>query len=268
MRSFHLFIFSLLSHLTLQAQSDTLYVNDTHTLALVFPNPIVRAVTGHPDYTFGYDTDSPGRLGLLQGHPGTDSNLLVLTDDGLAYSFYLVYRKRLQEGHWFVKVDKSIGNVQPEKWLDTLGQGMNRSIKPSLQSDSIQYRKGSTYFMEKNQTVLKSKRRDGIVLRLRDVAYYGTDTYLVMEMENRSDIDFEVDFVQVFKAHGNPRKKSSYQKLRMEPVYRHRMPSMVKVGQKQCFVYVVPKFTLGDWEKLMVELREKRGSRRVVLQWD
>ena len=155
MRPFHVFIFSLLSHLTLLAQSDTLYVNDTHTLALVFPNPIARAVTGHPNYTFGYDTTSPGRLGLLQGHPGTDSNLLVLTDDGLAYSFYLVYRKQLQEGHRFVNVDKSIGNVRPEKWLDSLVPKKKNLSNTSPESDSLQYQKASTYFLERAQTVLR-----------------------------------------------------------------------------------------------------------------
>ncbi|MDF0716956.1 DUF4138 domain-containing protein [Muricauda sp. 334s03] len=264
MRTFPLFLFSLLSYLTLRAQTDTLYVNDTHTLALVLPNPITRAVTGHPHYQFGYDTNSPGRLGLLQGHPGTDSNLLVLTEDGRAYSFALAYRKELQESYRFVHVDKSIGNVRPVKPMDSLVQ----NPMPSLGSNSLQYRKASTYFLEKAQTVLRSKRKDGIILRLRDVAYYGTSTYLVMEIENRSDIDFEVDFVQVFKAHGNPRKKSSYQKLPLEPVYKHRMPTIVTVGQKQRFAFVVPKFTLGDREKLMVELREKRGSRRVMLNWD
>ncbi|MHA7831810.1 MAG: DUF4138 domain-containing protein [Flagellimonas sp.] len=252
---------------SLSAQTDTLYINETHTLALVFPEPITRAVTGHPNYKFGYDTVSPGRLGLLQGHPGTDSNLLVLTHDGRAYSFALVYRKRLQEGHRFVNVDKSIGNVGPEIGLDTLGQGINPLTKTSLQSDSIQYRKASTYFLERVRTVLRSKRRDGIVLRLRDLAYYGAETYIVLEIENRSAIDFEVDFVQVFKAQGNPRKRSSYQKLGMEPVYRHQMPLMVKTGHKQCFVFAVPKFTLGDREKLLLELGEKRGSRHMWLQW-
>ncbi|NDV43122.1 DUF4138 domain-containing protein [Flagellimonas sediminis] len=265
MRTFHLFIFSLLSHLMLLAQSDTLHVNDTHTLALVFPDPITRAITGHPNYTFGYDTDSPRRLGLLQGHPGTDSNLLVLTDDGLAYSFYLVYSKKLQEGYWFVNVNKSIGNVGPDGLLDTLGKGIDYSTQPALKSDSIQYRKASTYYLEKNNIVLKSKRRDGIILRLRDMAYYGRETYIVMEIENRSTIDFEVDFVQVFKAHGNPRKKSSYQKLGMEPVYRYRMPTTVKVGQKQRFVFVVPKFTLGGAEELLLELNERNGNRKIHL---
>lgn len=266
MKSFHLFLFSLLSHMTLQAQTDTLYVNDTHTMALVFPEPIVRAVTGHPNYKFGYDTDVPGRLGLLQGHPGTDSNLLVLTDDGLAYSFYLVYRKQLKESHQFLNLGKSIGNVQPEKLLDSLAPEKKQLSNASAEPDSLQYQKASSYFLEKHHTVLKSKRKGGIILRLRDVAYYGTDTYLVLEIENRSEIDFEVDFVQLFKAHGNPRKKSSYQKLVLEPVYRYQMPSLVKVGQKQRFVYMVPKFTLGDREKLLVELREKRGSRLIVLK--
>lgn len=267
MRPFHVFIFSLLFHVTTYAQVDTLYVNDTHTMALVFPNPIIRAITGHPNYTFGFDPNTPGRLGLLQGHPGTDSNLLVLTNDGRAYSFLLAYRKELKEGHRFVHVDKSIGNVGSEKWLDTLGQGINPSTKPSIKSDSIQYRKVSTYFLKRARAVLRSKHKDGIVLRLRDLAYYGTETYLIMEIENRSAIDFEVDFVQVFKAHGNLRKKSSYQKLALDSIYKYRMPSMVKVGQRQRFAFVVPKFTLGEREKLMLELREKRGSRQIWLQW-
>ncbi|MEE1963911.1 DUF4138 domain-containing protein [Allomuricauda taeanensis] len=263
MRPFTLFLFSLLSHLTLQAQSDTLYVNDTHNLVLIFPEPITRAVTGHPHYQFGYDKDTPERLGLLQGHAGADSNLLVLTEDGLAYSFALAYRERLQEGHRFVKVGESIGTVEPEKPLDSLFQ----NPMPSLGSDTPQYRKASAYFLERNRSALKSKRKDGIILSLRDMAYYGKETYIVMDIENRSDIDFEVDFVQVFKTHGNPRKKSSYQKLAMEPLYKYLTPGLVKVGQKQRFIYVLPKFTVGNSEKLVVELREKRGSRHIRLHW-
>jgi hypothetical protein len=33
-------------------------------------------------------------------------------------------------------------------------------------------------------------------------------------------------------------------------------------------VYVVPKFTLGDSEKLLFELNEKRGSRTLNLKWE
>lgn len=255
-----------LSLATVYGQTDTLYVNDTHLLSLIFPKPISRAVTGHSNYTLGYNQETPERIGLLQGNRGDDSNLLVVTQDGLAYSYYLVYRKPLEEKHRFVNKSEAIGNVLPEKRRDDMSQKKRRRFQTVTPSDSLQYRKASRYFMERNTTVFKAKRKDGMVLRLRDVAYFGRETYIVLEIENKSDIDFEVDFVQLFRAHGNPRKKSSYQKLSLEPIYSYNKPSIVKVGDVERFVYVVPKFTLSVKERLILELQEKRGSRKLVLK--
>lgn len=255
-----------LSTIAAYGQSDTLYVNDTHMLSLIFPKPISRAVTGHSNYTLGYNQETPERVGLLQGNQGDDSNLLVVTEDGLAYSYYLVYRKQFKESHRFVSTSQAIGNILPKKPLEGMAQKEKRGSLIDSMSDSLQYRKASRYFMERNTTVMKAKRKDGIILRLRDVAYFGRETYIVLEAENRSDIDFEVDFVQLFRAHGNPRKKSSYQKLSLEPIYRYKKPSIVKVGDVKRFVYVVPKFTLTGKERLMIELQEKSGSRKLVLK--
>ncbi|MCA0957704.1 conjugative transposon protein TraN [Muricauda ruestringensis] len=248
------------------AQMDTLYVNDTHVLSMIFPRPISRAVTGHSNYTLGYNQETPERVGLLQGNRGDDSNMLVVTEDGLAYSYYLVYRKQLEESHRFVAINEAIGHVLPEKHNDDMTQ-KEKVRSPRIRLwDSLQYRKASRYFLEQNTSMLKAKRRDGMVLRLRDVSYFGQETYIVLEIENRSDIDFEVDFVQLFRAHGNPRKKSSYQKLTLEPLYSYKGPSMVKVGTVERFVYVVPKFTLTGKERLMIEIEEKRGRRKLLLK--
>jgi len=255
-----------LSLATVYGQTDTLYVNDTHLLSLIFPKPISRAVTGHSNYTLGNNQETPERIGLLQGNRGDDSNLLVVTQDGLAYSYYLVYRKQLEESHRFINKSEAIGNVLPENRKDDMAQKKIRRFQTVIPSDSLQYQKASCYFMERNTTVLKAKRKDGMVLRLRDVAYFGRETYIVLEAENRSDIDFEVDFVQLFKVHGNPKRKSSFQKLSLVPLYSHKKPSVVKVGDVERFVYVVPKFTLNGKERLLVELQEKRGSRKLVLK--
>ncbi|WP_318310088.1 DUF4138 domain-containing protein [Flagellimonas crocea] len=254
-----------LSTIAAYGQSDTLYVNDTHMLSLIFPKPISRAVTGHSNYTLGYNQVTPERVGLLQGNQGSDSNLLVVTEDGLAYSYYLVYRKQFKESHRFVNTSQAIGNVLPKNPLDGMAQKKIRRFQIFTPSDSLQYRRASQYFSERNNTVLKAQRKDGMILRLRDVSYFGKETYIVLEIENRSDIDFEVDFVQLFRAHGNPRKKSSYQKLSLEPIYRYKKPSMVKVGKVERFVYVVPKFTLTGKEQLMVALQEKSGSRKLIV---
>ncbi len=255
-----------LSLATVYGQTDTLYVNDTHLLSLIFPKPISRAVTGHSNYTLGYNQETPERIGLLQGNRGDDSNLLVVTQDGLAYSYYLVYRKQLEESHRFINKSEAIGNVLPEKRKDEMPIKKKRGSLIDRMSDSLQYRKASQYFLERNTTVFKAKRKDGIILRLGDVAYFGRETYIVLEAENKSNIDFEVDFIQLFKVHGNPRKKSSYQKLTLEPLYIHKKPSIVKVGKVKRFVYVVPKFTLTGKERLMVVLQEKNGSRKLVLK--
>jgi len=265
MKSLYYLPILFLSLATTYAQSDTLYVNDTYVLALIFPEPISRAVTGHSNYTFSYNTDTPGRLGLLQGHSGTDSNLLVLTRDGLAYSYYLTYRKQPIKSHRFVNNNDAIGNVLIKKRLDSLDQEEKSISQNITQTDSVQYRKVSNHFLERNAAVLKAKRKDGIVLRLRNVAYFGKETYIVLELENKSNIDFEVDFIQLFKVHGNPRKKSSYQKLSLEPLYSYKSPYLVKVGHMERFVYVVPKFILADQEKLLMELWEKHGSRTLTL---
>ena len=255
-----------LSTATAYGQTDTLYVNDTHVLSLIFSKPISRAVTGHANYTLGYNQETPERVGLLQGNQGDDSNLLVVTEDGLAYSFYLVYRNQLEQSHKFISTNKAIGNVLPEKPLDEMTLKKKRGSLIDSMSDSLQYRKASQIFLERNTTVMKAKRKDGMVLRLRDVSYFGKETYIILEIKNRSDIDFEVDFVQLFKVHGNPRKKSSYQKLSLKPLYIYKRPSIVKVGHVERLVYVVPKFTLSGKERLMIELQEKSGSRKLLLK--
>ena len=266
MKMYPYLLILFLSTIAAYGQSDTLYVNDTHMLSLIFPKPISRAVTGHSNYTLGYNQETPERMGILQGNRGVDSNLLVVTEDGLAYSFYLVYRKQLEESHRFVNTSQAIGNILPKKPLEGMAQKEKRGSLIDSMSDSLQYCKASQYFSERNTTVLKAQRKDGMVLRLCDVSYFGKETYIVIEIENRSDIDFEVDFVQLFRVHGNTRKKSSYQKLSLEPIYRYKKPSIVKVGNVERFVYVVPKFTLSGKQRLLIELQENRGSRKLMLK--
>ena len=104
-----------------------------------------------------------------------------------------------------------------------------------------------------------------MILRLRDLVYDRTEVYALIEISNRSGIDFEVDYLKVFKVNGNNRRKSSYQKLPLDILYRKNFPDKVKDGEIASFVVVLPKFTLGDSEKLMLELKELHGSRNIRL---
>ena len=72
-------------------------------------------------------------------------------------------------------------------------------------------------------------------------------------------------FTWYYRVSGNKKRKASYQRLEQKSIYKCQMPASIAHGQAQRFVYVLPKSVLGDSEKLEVELRERNGSRKLVL---
>ena len=91
--------------------------------------------------------------------------------------------------------------------------------------------------------------------------------YLVLEIRNRSGIDFEIDYLNVSRVLGNKNRKASYQSLEQEVIYKHDMPKTVGNNNAKRLVYVLPKFVLGENEKLQIELSELKGSRKLVLRY-
>jgi hypothetical protein len=77
---------------------------------------------------------------------------------------------------------------------------------------------------------------------------------------------FEVDYLDVSRVKGNKKRKSSFQELDLKVVYNHKMPDAFLKNQSDQFVLVLPKFVLGDDEKLQIELKELKGGRSVVLE--
>ena len=245
----------------------TIYANDKQVVALFFPNSIRQAVVGTEKFTFSYNKERPQYVGLLQGSIGQKSNLLVLTDNGEVYSYLLAYRKMLDTLNYFVSVKESIGRERPIQIIssiDSISKVTIDTVKTkfdSLQNRNEYFDSISSYHLKRNQNSLKKKRKKGIILRLKDLIYDGSEVYVLIEIKNRSGIDFEVDYLKIFMENGNNRRKASYQKLLLPPMHQHNFPSMVKDGESATFVVVLPKFTLGDSDRVLVELKEFRGNR-------
>ena len=241
---------------------DTLYANEKKNVALFFPNPIRQGITGATNFMFTYNREKEQYFGLLQAQPGEESNLLVVSDNGSVYSYILKYSKELPKLNYFIPVTESIGTEMP----------VIEKPKPSKKElDSVArrleyFKRFGDYLWKSKPKNLKTKRKRGVKLKLQKMIYHGSETYLVMEMSNVSGITFEMDFLNVYRVSGNKRRKASYQKLEMKPIYKHKLPEKVWNGQSFRFVYVLSKFVLGDKEKLMLELQELKGSRKVVLE--
>ena len=240
----------------------TLYANEKKNVALFFPDPIRQGITGTTNFVFTYNREKAQYFGLLQAQPGEESNLLVVTDDGSVYSYILKYAKTLPKLNHFVPKSASIGTEMPV--MEKLKPGKKELDSAARRLEY--FKRFGDYLLKSKPKNLKTKRKKGLKLQLERIAYNGSETYLVMEIANQSGITFEIDFLNVYRVSGNKRRKASYQKLQMKPVYKHKLPEKIWNGQSLRFVYVLPKFVLGDKEKLQLELQELKGNRKLILK--
>ncbi|GAA3622875.1 DUF4138 domain-containing protein [Flavivirga jejuensis] len=243
-----------------QQPLDTIYANDQKNVALFFPNPIRQGITGTDNFVFSYNQEKEQYFALLQAKPGAVSNLLTITNDGKIYSYILKYSPRLLKFNYFISKNESIGNEKPS--IIPLKKKVVTNVDPKK---ADYFKRFSAHLLKSNNGNIATKRKQGLKLQLQKVVYNSDEIYLVMKITNRSGIDFEIDFLNIYRTNGNNKKKASYQRLEQEIIQKHKMPSMVKNKQSKRIVYVLPKFVLGDNEKLEIELKELKGSRVVVL---
>jgi hypothetical protein len=257
-------ILLIVCSISIQAQKplDTIYANDKKNVALFFPNPIRQGITGANHFVFTYNREKEQYFGLLQAKPGTESNLLAVTNNGKVYSYILKYAENLPKLNYFINENESIGSELPIKIKQ------KPEVKPLNEYTNriTHFQKFSEYLLKSNFERLETERKKGIKVQLQKMTYDASEVYLVIEVKNKSGINFEIDYLNVYRTNGNKKRKASYQKLRQEVIYKHKMPNSIIDGESQRFVYVLPKFVLGDNEKLMLELKELKGSRKVVLE--
>lgn len=118
----------------------------------------------------------------------------------------------------------------------------------------------------KHEHSVGTERNKGVILKLLNITYYKDEVYLVIEIKNRSGIDFEIDYLNVSRVNGNNKRKAPYQNLQLKVLYKHKLPDVIMNKHMKRFVYVLPKFVLGKNEKLEIEIQELKGSRNLILK--
>ena len=245
---------------------DTIYANEQMTVSLFFPHPIRQGITGSPNYAFSFNRERAQYFGLLQATPEEDSNLLVVTENGSIYSYLLRYSQKLEKLNYFVAGSESIGNERTGPLLTDRNSFIVGSDSTLVSNKDLDYPKLCSQLLRNPRPFDQIKYRDGVTVRMAKSIYYANEVYVVIEIENGSQIDFEINSLDLYKVNGNNRRKSSYQELLLSPVYKFQMPKVVPKGEQVQFVCVYPKFTLGAHERLLVKLEELNGNRDVMLK--
>lgn len=255
----------MVSLVSAQQLPEIIYCNQFQNVALVMSAPIAQAVTGSENYVFSYNQTAVDSLGLLQGRPGKESNLLIRTTDGGLYSYLLRHSDSLTRFVYFIKPDARINPI-PAVRVSTIRKKSVRSKKDSLGKSEDYYQKLSLYYLNRSPVSLATKNKDRIKLEVQGMYYYKDDVFMVIRIQNKSGIDFKINTLELAKIHGSKSRKSSFQKLPLEVVYKYDYPAKILSGFQRKFVLVYPKFTLGDHEKFQLSLNEAKGNRYLSLK--
>jgi len=242
---------------------DTIYANDTKNVALFFPEPIRQGITGSDNFVFTYNREKEQYFGLLQAKPGKESNLLVVNRNGSIFSYIVRYKKQLSKLNYFISLSNSIGNEKPIK-VDSI---LAESSEERVDNRTYYYQKFCSYLLNRNQRIGRIKKRnEGIVLSVENIVFDKEELYFVIQIENNSTLDYDLNFLKLSIETRQKGRKKSLQRLYQEPIFKHNMPSKITENETVRFVYVLPKFSLSNDRRAIFELHEKDGERNIELK--
>ena len=242
---------------------DTIYANDTKNVALFFPEPIRQGITGSDNFVFTYNLEKEQYFGLLQAKPGKESNLLVVNRNGSIFSYIVRYKKQLSKLNYFIPLSNSIGNEKPIK-VDSI---LAESSEERVDNRTYYYQKFCSYLLNRNQRIGRIKKRnEGIVLSVENIVFDKEELYFVIQIDNNSTLDYDLNFLNLSIETRQKGKRKSLQRLYQEPIYKHNLPSKIAESETVRFVYVLPKFSLSDDRRAILELNEKDGERNIEMK--
>jgi len=242
---------------------DTIYANDTQNVAMFFPEPICQGITGAENFVFTYNREKEQYFGLLQAKPGKESNLLVVNRNGSIFSYIVRYKKQLSKLNYFIPLSKSIGNEKPIKVDSILGE----SSEELVDNRTYYYQEFCSYLFNRKQRIGRIKKRnESIVLSVENIVFNKEELYFVIQIENNSTLDYNLNFLNLSIETRQKGKRKSLQRLYQEPTYKHNLPSKIAEGETVRFIYVLPKFSLSNDHRAILELNEKNGERNIELK--
>lgn len=258
---------SMILHAQNVEKLDTIYANDTKTVSLFFPKPIRQGMVGKSHFVFSYNKEIVQYFGLLQATPGVESNLLAITANGQVYSYILKYADTLQKLNYFISEQESIGNEKPNSYFLSTGEKTSSAIDTLTSDQFMIYKQTCTELLVNiKKKIIRSKRNNQIRLSVKNSAYKNNVLYFSMEIENKSTINYDVNFLRFFISNSDGLKKKSAQTISKEPLFTFLQPSKIIAKTKSEFIIVFPKFTIGNHKKMMVELNEANGERNIRLK--
>lgn len=188
-----------------------------------------------------------------------ETNFSVITNDGRFYSFNVYYSSYPEALSYDLltmqkAVDKANGN-------DVLFEELGNN-SPSLAGLLLE----TIYKKDKRIVKHIGAKSFGIQFILKGIYIHNGKYYFHTELRNRSNVPFQVDFVNFKVVDKKIAKRTVVQERPMIPLRTYKPLTEIAGQTTEQNVFLLDQFTIADDKVLLIEIFEKNGGRQQTLQ--
>lgn len=227
-------------------------ISETKTTSIVFPFDIVSVDRGRKEVMVQKAKGVNNILLLKAGRASfPETNLTVITADGQLYPFVLNYDH--DPDSLYLSFKKSVN--------ENLTGGEKQS--PNIATIEADF---SAIKNTKPAQVRLKKVRYGITLGLQDLYVNNNVMYFQFRLRNCSHVDYTTSSFNIFIKDKKQRKRTATQEVACEVLATDGDYELIKGKTAHSFILAVPKFTIPDKKKCIIQLMEKNGGRNISLK--
>lgn len=235
------------------------------TVHILFPAPIKYVDLGNTNLVAGKADGAENVLRVKAAIRNftEETNMSVITKDGDFFSFNVKYvdEPRLLNIEMCDFIHDGVAVNRPNNAMDIylteLGSESPRMVRLILKS---------IYQDDKRRIRHIGCKRFGVQFLLKGLYAHGDLLYFHTEVKNDTNVPFDVDFVNFKVADKKIVKRTAMQERVIYPLRAYNYVTRMEGKDGACTVFALPKFTLPDDKKLVVELAEKQGGRHQVFE--
>ena len=235
------------------------------TVHVIFPSPVRYVDLGSTDLIAGKADGAENviRVKATTKNFRQETNMSVITEDGNFYSFNVKYADEPLllnvEMCDFIHDGETVNrpNNAMEIYLTELDNESPRLVRLIMKS---------VYERDKRRIRHIGCKRFGVQFLLKGLYSHGGLLYFHTQIKNTSHVPFDVDFVTFKIADKKLVKRTAMQEQVICPLRAFNYLTRVDGKKSGRTVFALPKFTLPDDKKLVVEMYEKQGGRHQVFE--
>ncbi len=235
------------------------------TVHVIFPSPVRYVDLGSTDLIAGKADGAENviRVKATTKNFRQETNMSVITEDGNFYSFNVKYADEPLllnvEMCDFIHDGETVNrpNNAMEIYLTELDNESPRLVRLIMKS-----------VHERDKRCIRhiGCKRFGVQFLLKGLYSHGGLLYFHTQIKNTSHVPFDVDFVTFKIADKKLVKRTAMQELVVYPLRAYNYVTRVDGKKSECTVFALPKFTIPDGKKLVVEMYEKQGGRHQTFE--